>query len=217
MSFHLITYTFLKEYDYNNQFWSRVVLSPGGPSPRWGAAGGIDIRTPPVQDPVVPGPNNTFYLAGGFDGSTLNSFSDIWMLELSGTLSSNMPNTATGSWVNISFGSLPSSMGQASTILHQHLVIAGGCADPSPSTHSCAQPVSHILDLAQKTQISPSFCPAPRLGAVLIPNVNAFSSSFASQVFLLLGTFDSSRWQDDDGLAKGEVVRRFRPLPSTKL
>jgi hypothetical protein len=169
------------------------------------------VRTPPVQDPVVPGPNNTFYLAGGFDGTSLSPLSDIWMFQLSGTLSSNMPNTATGSWVNISFGALPSTLGHASTMLHQHLVITGGCSDASPS-QSCAQPVSHILDLVQKTQISPPSCPAPRMGGLLVPNVNGFSSSFSSQVFLLLGIFDPSRWQDDDGLANGEVVRLHSSL-----
>jgi hypothetical protein len=196
----------LKEYDFINQFWNQVNVSAGGPSARWGASGGIDIRTAAVQDPVVPGPNNTFYLAGGFDGTTLSPLSDIWKLELSGTLSSNMPNTAGGSWVNISFGNLPSRFGQAGAMLHQQLIVTGGCDTATPSGNSCAQQDSYIIDTGMQTQISPSSCPAPRFGATLVPNFNAFSSSFSSQVFLLLGTFNTSLWQDDGGLVKGEVV-----------
>ena len=49
--------------------------------------------------------------------------------------------------------------------------------------------------------------PAPRIGAALAPNLNSASASFEQQVFLLLGTFNSSEWQDDGGLDKGEVVR----------
>jgi hypothetical protein len=195
-----------KEYDFINQFWSQVVVSPGGPSARWGASGGIDIRTPPVQDPVVPGPNNTFYLAGGFDGKALSSLADMWKLELSGTLSSNMPNTAEGSWVNISFGNLPSRFGQAGTMLYQQLIVNGGCDTATDSGNSCAQQDSYIINTEAQTQMSPSSCPAPRLSAILVPNLNAFSSSFSSQVLLLLGTFNTSLWQDDGGLVNGEVV-----------
>ena len=197
----------MKEYDFNNQFWSEVVLSPGGPSARWGASGGIDIRTPAVQDPIVPGPNNTFFLAGGFNGTFLSTLSDMWRLDLSGTLSSNLPNAATGSWVNISFDHLPPTLGQASTMLHQQLIVAGGCSTSSVSNDTCAQQDSYIIDTQLQKEMSPGPCPAPRMGGTLVSNLNAFSSSFSSQVFLLLGTFNTSLWQDNDGLVKGEVVR----------
>src|SRR4051812_29635235 len=83
----------IQEYDFTNQFWSEVKVLPGGPPARWGASGGIDIRVPPIRDPVVPGPNNTFYIAGGYDGTTASPLSDIWRLNVSGTLSSNMPES----------------------------------------------------------------------------------------------------------------------------
>ena len=195
-----------QEYDFTNQFWSEVMLSPGGPSARWGASGGIDFRTPPIQDPVIPGPNNTFYLAGGFDGSSPSPLSDIWTLTLSGTLSSNMPNTSMGSWANISFGSLPSKVNQASTMLYQQIVVAGGCDTANISNNTCAQQDSFIIDTNTRVENSPNPCPAPRFGATLVPNLNTFSPTFSSQAFLLLGTFNTSLWQDNGGLEKGEVV-----------
>lgn len=66
-----------------------MTVSPGGPGPRWGASGGIDVRVPNTQDPRLPEPNNTFYLSGGDDGTGLHPLSDVWKLQVTGTLSSN--------------------------------------------------------------------------------------------------------------------------------
>jgi hypothetical protein len=49
-------------------------------------------------------------------------------------------------------------------------------------------------------------CPAPRLSPTLVPNGNRISPSFASQMMLLLGTFNATFWDDGGGLKKGEVV-----------
>lgn len=76
----------LQEYDYINQFWTHVNLSPGGPSARWGSSGGVDPRIP--FTPV--GLNNSFYVAGGTDGTTSFPLSDLWRLNVTGTLSSNL-------------------------------------------------------------------------------------------------------------------------------
>lgn len=195
----------LQEYDFNNQFWSEVGLSPGGPSARWGSAGGIDIRTMPIQDPVVPGPNNTFYLAGGFDGTTPSSLSDIWRLNMSGTLSSNLPNNSSGSWDRLTIGNLPSKVDQAGTVISHQIIVAGGC-NTTLSNVDCPQQDSYVIDTQRLSEISPPACIAPRLSPSLVPNVNTFSPSFSSQVFLLLGTFNTSIWQDDGALEKGEVV-----------
>ncbi|KAF8165358.1 hypothetical protein B0H34DRAFT_688877 [Crassisporium funariophilum] len=197
------------EYDFNNQFWSEISTSSGGPPARWGASGGIDIRVPFIQDPVVPGPNNTFYLAGGFDGTNIYSFSDVWRLNISGTLSSNLPDDVKGSWDHLKIGNLPDRVDQAGTIIGQQIIITGGCNSTASLTStetSCAQQDSYVVDVQRRLTISPGACPAPRVGPVLVPNQNGFSSSFSSQVFLLLGTFNSSVWQDDNGLAQGEVA-----------
>jgi hypothetical protein len=63
-----------------------------------------------------------------------------------------------------------------------------------------------VIDAQHQTAISPGSCPAPRVGATLVPNFNGFSTAFASQIFLLLGNFNSSIWEDSNGLAQGEVV-----------
>lgn len=196
---------FQQAFDFNNQFWSSVSISPGGPSPRWGVSGGIDIRVPPFQDPVVPGPNNTFYLAGGTDGVTAFPLSEIWRLHLSGTLSSNLPNSSSGSWDRLSIGSFPARVGEGSTVVGQQVVAAGGCGTIQPSD-ACAGQDSFVLNIARSSGISPGACPIPRLGPALTPNLNPFSSSFASQVFMVLGIFDKSRWSDDGSLEKGEIV-----------
>jgi hypothetical protein len=202
-----LTAPFSQEYDYNNQFWHEVAISPGSPSPRWGASGGIDIRTAPIQDPLVPGPNNTFYLAGGqSDASHANSLSDIWRLTISGTLSSNLPDSVQGSWVNQPIGNLPAKFGQAGTVIGRQIIVAGGCTQPLTLASPCMEQDSYVINTEINTDIAPGPCPAPRDSAVLVPNLNGFSSSFSSQVFLLLGMVNATIWEDDGGLNNGEVA-----------
>lgn len=182
------------------------MISPGGPSPRWGASGGIDVRVAPISDSTVPGPNNTVYLAGGVDEQGPVSLSDVWELHLSGALSSNLPNSSFGSWQHVPIGKLPAFVNQAGTVIGGQIVAAGGCNSSTASDESCAQQGSYVLNTATNSQISPKACPAPRYGGALTQNFNSFSSSFASQVFLLLGLLDSSKWSDGGGLVNGEVV-----------
>ncbi|KAG7449231.1 uncharacterized protein BT62DRAFT_929205 [Guyanagaster necrorhizus] len=193
------------EFDFTNQFWAEVSVPQGGPSARWGAAGGIDIRTSPVQDPVVAGPNNTVYLAGGTNGTTVNSLSTIWRLNISGTLSSNLPNDSSGYWDEVTIGDLPSRTGTGNAVLYQQIIAIGGC-DSDSGDASCVMQDSYVINAQTRTEISPSGCPAPRTNPVVVPNVNSASTSFSSQIFLLLGTIDESLWSDDGGLEKGEVA-----------
>lgn len=176
----------------------------------------------PVQDPVVPGPNNTFYLVGGYDGTSVLPSSDVWRLSVSGTVSSNLPDDSYGSWDDLSIQTLPSRLYQAGTVVSDKFVIAGGCSSLTTNI-SCAQQDTHVIDIQQQSSISPAPCPAPRYGPVIVPNLNLFSSAYSSQAFLLLGTFDQSLWKDDGALAQGEVVSpidvlllRFLILPSTR-
>jgi hypothetical protein len=205
----------MQEYDFNNQFWSPVNVFHGaghgaGPLPRWGASGGIDISTPPVQDPLLSGPNNTLYVAGGFDGIQATSLSDVWRLNISGTLSSNLPNDTVASWNQLTIGNLPTRVGQAGTVISQQLISVGGCN--STLSAGCMQEQdSYVVDVQRQQAVSPKPCPAPRTSPVLVPNMNRVSTSFSSQVYLLLGTLNTSRWQDDNGLKNGEVVR-FKPF-----
>jgi hypothetical protein len=196
----------IQEFDYINQFWNEVSISPGQPAPRWGASGGIDIYTAPIQDPLVPGPNNTFYLAGGQSNGSALPLSDAWQLNISGTLSSNLPNSVQGSWTLRPISLLPPTFEQAGTVIGEQVIVYGGCLTSPNSNASCAGQSSYVIDMNTNTAISPGPCPAPRVGASLAPNFNTFSSSFASQVFLLLGTFDTDLWQDNGGLKMGEVA-----------
>jgi hypothetical protein len=197
----------MQEYDFNNQFWSPVNVFHGpGPLPRWGASGGIDISTQPVQDPLLSGPNNTFYVAGGFNGTQASSLSDVWRLHISGTLSPNLPNDTIASWDHLTIGQLPARGGQAGAVIAQQLTSVGGCN--SSLSASCTQGQdSYVIDVQRRAAVSPKACPAPRTSPVLVPNKNSFSTSFLSQVYLLLGTLNATQWQDDNGLNSGEVVR----------
>lgn len=197
-----------QEFDFNNQFWSNISIAPGGPSARWGAAGGIDTRIPPVQDPVLPGPNNTFYYAGGFGRSEADPLSDVWQLSIYGTLSSNLPNSTTASWQPLKLNTLPARVNIASTVVLQQIVAFGGCTDNS-TNNSCARPETYIIDAHNLQSQSPGPCPSARKSAVLTPNLNTNSSSFSSQAFLMLGTFNQSLWDDEGGLDHGEVVSLF--------
>jgi hypothetical protein len=197
----------MQEYDFNAQFWSQVNVFHGpGPLPRWGASGGIDIFTPPVQDPLLSGPNNTLYLAGGFNGTQASSLSDVWRLHISGTLSPNLPNDTAASWDQLTIGQLPARGSQAGTVISQQLISVGGCNSTLSVDCTLAQD-SYVVDVQRQVAVSPKPCPAPRTGPVLVPNMNKFSTSFSSQVYLLLGTVNASQWQDDNGLKSGEVVR----------
>ncbi|KAG5724371.1 hypothetical protein E4T56_gene16053 [Termitomyces sp. T112] len=193
------------EYDFINQFWSEVNVLPG-PLPRWGAAGGIDLATNPIQDRSVPGPNNTFYLAGGFDGIRPSSLSDVWRLNISGTLSSNLPSDTNGSWDHLTIGNLPSKFNVSGTVVGHQVVLTGGCSLLSETGACIAEQQSYVIDAQRLTVTPQSVCPAPRTGPVLVRNSNSFTSNFASQVYFLLGTLNKTRWKDDNGLNNGEVA-----------
>ncbi|KAJ7276386.1 hypothetical protein B0H12DRAFT_1085082 [Mycena haematopus] len=194
------------EFDWTNQFWHEVNISPGGPSPRWGSSGGIDPRVPPVSDSVLPGPNNTFWLLGGENGQTV--FSDLWRLNVSGTLSSNLPTDAVGSWEEISLAELPGNVGHGGGVISQQIVTSGGCNNTLISEDSCAVQDTYVITSNGQhgTAVPALDCPAPRLSPTLIPNGNVFSTTFSFQMLLLLGTFNSSLWDDGGGLKNGEVA-----------
>ncbi|TFK28754.1 hypothetical protein FA15DRAFT_664799 [Coprinopsis marcescibilis] len=197
-------------YDFTNQFWSEVDISPGRrPAARWGASGGIDTRVEPIQDAILPGPNNTFYLAGGFDGQNLLPLSDVWRLNISGTLTANLPDAMRGSWEQVILSKeLPGKVRQGGTVVRQRIVATGGCnmtLEDSNDDPSCAQQDAHIINTSLLSALSPGPCGPPRLDPVLFPNMNTFSSGFASQVLLALGTFNTTIWEDFSGVEGGEI------------
>ncbi|OBZ70174.1 hypothetical protein A0H81_09875 [Grifola frondosa] len=180
------------DFDYINQFWSQVNMSPGGPSARWGAVGGIDIRVPFIQDPVVPGPNRSLYLAGGYDGKTMYPLSDRF-----GQLGANYSGQFKPS---VKIPCCRDSRISADRHHRRMRSIA------NITNSSCALQDSFIIDTVAGTVKAPSPCPAPRLDGTVVPNFNGVSSNFASQAFLLFGTFNSSLWDDGGGLERGEVA-----------
>ncbi|KAJ7638799.1 hypothetical protein FB45DRAFT_1133214, partial [Roridomyces roridus] len=192
------------EYDFNNQFYAQVNISPGGPSPRWGSSGGIDPRVAPMADPVLPGPNNTIWLWGGENGQT--TFSDLWRLNMSGTLSSNLPDHAVGSWEPIPLNTIPGLVAQGGGVLFSDVIFSGGCNGTTNAVDSCASQNTYIVDGAGRSGVAAVNCPAPRLSPTLVPNPSSFSPNFAFQMLLLLGTFNSSLWDDGNGLKSGEVA-----------
>lgn len=92
------------------------------------------------------------------------------------------------------------------------VAVYGGCNTTSVTNNSCATQNVYSLDTDNQNSISATGCPAPRLGGVMSPNLNSASAS-TTQAMLLLGTFNTSLWSDDNGLESGEVVsdnsRRF--------
>ena len=154
------------------------------------------------------GLNNSFYLSGGQNQNSISPLSDVWRLNISGTLSPNNPDQVFGSWEPISIPALPPIQGLAGTVLSQQIISSGGCnATTSTNTDDgCAVGDSFIINTSSRSSIRPSACPAPRYEGVMVANMNGASSSFSSQTFLLLGTFDSDKWDDAQGLSKGEIV-----------
>ena len=206
---------FEQEFDFGHQFWAQVNVVGPQPPARWGAAGGRDSRTPSIQDIKFSAPNNSYYLAGGFDGKNPIPLSDVWRFNITGTLSSNNVNELIGSWEHISL-SAPGALRTAAlvdlagTIVwqgeQQHIAAMGGCNATTSADASCAEGNSFVINVDASTSTSPPPCPAPRIGAALAPNMNPTSQSFQSQVFLLLGVYNTSLWDDDNGLNQGEIV-----------
>ena len=194
----------LQEFDFTNQFWSQVTLASGGPPARWGASGGRDYSVQP--DPTTG--SNTFYMSGGTDGTNMYSLSDVWELTVSGTLSPNLATGNTnGSWSSQTpIGNAGYSINQASTVVQTTIISVSGCNTTDDSNESCAEGNSYILNVGSDSEASIPACPVPRYGGTLVSNMNLFSSSFSTQVFLLLGTFNSTLWDDQGGLKRGEVA-----------
>jgi hypothetical protein len=147
-------------------------------------------------------------MAGGTDGVTAFPLSEVWRLHLSGTLSSNLPNSASGSWDRQTVGSFPARVGDGGTVVGQQIVAVGGCG-VAQTNDSCASQDSFVIDVARNSGISPAACPVPRTGPAVTPNYNPFAPSFASQAFMVLGTFNKSLWKDDGSLEKGGIVCTF--------
>ena len=154
------------------------MLQGASPLPRWGASGGIDSSTAPV--PLLDGLNNTLYITGGFDGTQASSLSDVWRLNISGTLSSNLPNDTTARWDHLTIGNLPAKVGQAGTVISERIITFGGCN--STSVGCLPEQDSYVIDVQRLDTLSPEPCPAPRTSPVLVRNTNGFSPSFSSQV-----------------------------------
>lgn len=189
-------------------------MSAGGPSARWGAVGGIDPRTSDSQGTVL---NNTIYMAGGYDGKNLYPLSEIWQLDVGGTLSSNLPNSVTGSWSRVNVhGTIPGRVGVGGTMVGHQVVAVGGCnsatSDQAILQSTCAVQDAQIIDTASGSIVTPQPCIAPRIDPAVVPNMNGASSSFSSQAFVLFGTFNSTLWDDGGGSARGEVVSLPRCL-----
>ena len=142
----------------------------------------------------------------------------MWRLNVSGTLSPNNPRQVFGSWESLSVSTLPSIQGPANTVISQQIISSGGCTATTPANtdDACAVGNSFIINTSSRGSISPTSCPAPRYDGVMVANMNGASSSFSSQAFLLLGTFDSDMWDDGEGLSRGEIVchaSHMHPLP----
>ncbi|KAI0368139.1 hypothetical protein BV20DRAFT_948921 [Pilatotrama ljubarskyi] len=208
------------EFDYTSQFWARVGLSPGGPSGRWGAVGGIDPRVPFTTDPQTTTPNNSFYMAGGYDGQQVYDLSEVWQLDVSGTLSSNLPNSVDASWSRVRVSSdVKGRVSMGGTVIGQQIVAVGGCTSAAPAESildsSCAVQDTQIIDASTGNVVNVSPCIAPRIDPAVVPNMCQASSSFNTQAFVLFGTFNSSLWDDGGGLKRGEVVTAWaRVLPA---
>ncbi len=132
---------------------------------------------------------------------------EIWQLDLSGTLSSNLETSLVGTWSKKSVGNNNKAVaGEGGTIVKQQLISFGGCVNTSNPNLSCAQQSSFVNDVGTGNSVTPALCAAPRIGPAVVANKNTFSTSFNSQVFVLFGLFNSSLWDDGGNLKNGEVV-----------
>lgn len=179
-----------------------------------GAVGGIDTNIP-FNSSGSSGPTNTFLLMGGVQnsGSQLSPvpLSEVWQLDISGTLSSNLVHSLVGTWSRKTVANnnvADAVSGEGGTVVRLQLVAFSGCIGTASPNTSCAQSYSYVTDTSTGLSVQPASCAVPRIGAAVVANQNPFSSSFNTQVFVLLGLFNSSIWNDGGNLQKGEVVSR---------
>jgi hypothetical protein len=192
----------LKSYNYQNQFWSQGTITPGNaPAPRWGASGG----TNPLQ-PFQNTLTNTIVVAGGANGSTGFPFSQVWGLDITGSVASDSA-VVSGTWhqyvVSAASSSGTPKVGQAGTVLGTGKVISyGGCDFMSGGVFgaSCGTPDTYISGTDTQAFTAQwntgANCPSGRYSPTLAPNLNPNSASFASQAFLLFGSSNTSIWSD---------------------
>jgi hypothetical protein len=180
-----------------NQFWSQLQTTSGGPSGS-SSAGGVDRRSQPFTDPSHGGLVNTFYLLASDSSDTV-----LWRFNTSGTLSSNLPDSAQGVWDRTDLTNVPAFNDEASSaVIGSKVTVLGGCT--KPSNDSCAF-VVELDGSGQPSVINVPACAAPREGARAVANLNGFESGFSSQVFLILGTLEAN-WNDNNGLSRGEIA-----------
>ena len=132
-------------------------------------------------------------------------------MDISGTLSSNNPNQINASWTRININTnIPGRVSMGGTIIGQQIVAVGGCTSAASTQaildSSCAVQDTQIIDASSGDVKSISPCIAARIDPAVVPNMNGASTDFNQQAFVLLGTFNSSLWDDGGGLARGEVV-----------
>lgn len=151
-------------------------------------------------------------MAGGYNGKTIFDLTEVWQMNVAGVLSSNLPNEVTASWtqVTISGDSIPGRVGMGGAVIQQKIVAVGGCTSASSlqaiEDSSCAVQDAQIIDASTSKTKTLTPCLSPRIDPVVVPNMNSASSSFNNQVFILLGTFNNTMWNDGSGLQDGEVV-----------
>ena len=118
-----------------------------------------------VSDPIVAGPNNTFYLAGGFDGQNALSLSDIWKFEVAGVLTANNVGDVVGSWTQVdNTEKLPTRVRQGGVIMPSAFVASAGGCSSADSGDSCAQQDAFVVNVNDTVENSFEGCAAPRVG-----------------------------------------------------
>ncbi|GAA95167.1 uncharacterized protein L969DRAFT_96387 [Mixia osmundae IAM 14324] len=202
-------------FDSLYEFWTRVD-TPDGAQPTWSAVGGID--------PTYTSSTNTsnaFVLAGG-----ISKASDaLQTISLQGQVSSNVQSaTASLSVLQPSSAGLLQRYGAAGTILPgSTLVQYSGCNATATSAKTyldrapdlaCALSTISVatmgssFDPSDLGKAAPSIsssqsCPAARLGAAMVPNLNSANAAFSSQALLIGGAVDTDQY---DALHAGEVA-----------
>lgn len=132
-------------------------------------------------------------------------------MEVSGTLSSNLPNDVSASWSRLKINSnINARVSVGGTVIGQQVVAVGGCTSATPTDAvvggTCAVQDTQVIDTSTGDVNNIAPCIAPRVDPAVVPNMCQSSSNFARQAFVLFGTFNSSLWDDGGGLEKGEVV-----------
>ncbi|TPX48486.1 hypothetical protein SeMB42_g02985 [Synchytrium endobioticum] len=230
----MLLYNDVWSFDLNFEIWTKLNATGKLPSPRYGAAGGIDASN-------RRNTNTTQFLIVSHGRGFRGTLNDAWILSLGGSTSGTNYAGLSASWKQISVTTRivpPPRSSLASAVLPQHrLFIQGGCGDDPWALQipgiagTCPANEAYVMSVDPETVrgqwqlLTSSDCPGPQLDGAMARNPDSFSDSvilvggdpgalFPQQPAGQFSIYDSA--SDGWGVAVGSLYPGTERYPSPR-